>query len=69
MTSLHFSRVERNHISTYIEFSNQYLDLPFFPRMPATAAGLYLQRRYRVSAGIADLIAELAGLGELELRA
>ncbi|WP_271528892.1 hypothetical protein [Bradyrhizobium sp. CCBAU 25338] len=30
---------------------------------PATAAGSFVARRYRVRPGIADLIADLAGLG------
>ncbi len=31
---------------------------------PATRAGLHLTRRYRVHPAIADVVAELAGLGE-----
>jgi hypothetical protein len=33
---------------------------------PATAAGTHLFRRYHVAAGIADLVALLAGLGASE---
>jgi len=55
----------RNFISRPIEFSNPIVELP---SPPATAAGAHLCRRYHVPAGLADLIAALAGLGLDEVR-
>jgi hypothetical protein len=33
------------------------------PQAPATAAGIYVSRRFRIDPTIADLVASLAGLG------
>ena len=65
MNYLHFRAPPRNHISTNIELSNPIVELP---SPPATAAGAHLHRRYHVPAGIADLVALLAGLGIEEAR-
>jgi hypothetical protein len=65
MNYLHVSRALRNFISSPIEFSNPTVEFPA-PRLPATAAGGHLHRRFRVAAGIADLLASLAGLGNSE---
>ena len=61
-----FTRAQRNHNSTTIELSN--LPAEISRVTPMTPAGAHLQRRYRVPAGIADLVAQLAGLGEVEVR-
>jgi hypothetical protein len=66
MNYLHISRAPRNFISSPIEFSNPTVEFPASPRLPATAAGGHLHRRFRVAAGIADLLASLAGLGNSE---
>jgi hypothetical protein len=58
----------RNFISRPIEFSNPIIEFSSAPRWPATAAGAHLHRRYHVPAGLADLIAALAGLGLDEVR-
>jgi len=54
---------ERNYLSAPIEFSKPTGSSP-----PATAAGAHLHRRYHAPAGIADLLALLAGLGIEEAR-
>ena len=36
---------------------------PQIPNPPATMAGVYLCRRFRINPVIADLVASLAGLG------
>jgi hypothetical protein len=61
-----FTRAQRNHNSTTIELSN--LPAEISRVTPTTPAGAHLHRRYRVPAGIADLVAQLAGLGEVEVR-
>jgi hypothetical protein len=61
-----FARAQRNHNSTTIELSN--LPAEISRVTPTTPAGAHLQRRYRVPAGIADLVAQLAGLGLEEAR-
>jgi hypothetical protein len=64
MNYLAFPRASRNHISTHTEALNP-IELP---AVPSTAAGAHLHRRYHVPAGIADLLALLAGLGIEEAR-
>jgi hypothetical protein len=56
--------------------SHSLVGLPLFdrdwretsPRHPTTSAGQHLVRKFGVSTGIADLIADLAGLGPREGR-
>jgi hypothetical protein len=62
-THLAASAHQRNHVSTSIELSKTSA-LP----APATQAGIYLFNHYRVPADLADLLAALAGLGEVEAR-
>ena len=66
MNLLQHAHIKRNHISTDIEPLYLIAELPTVPRVPTTAAGLHLHRHHHVSAGIADLIAALAGLGQQE---
>ncbi len=64
-------RVKRNNSNCNIDsdsFSKLLADLPVIPRVPVTAGGLHLHRRYRISADIADLLAECIGLGVHEAR-
>jgi hypothetical protein len=63
MYSLPFRAPLRNKITTP-EFPNQNFEFPDADRVPATAAGAHLHRRYHVAPGIADLLGLLAGLGE-----
>ncbi len=50
-------------------FLEPITEFPTSPQRPATAAGMHVHRRYHVAPGIADLLALLAGLGEVEARA
>ena len=68
MNLYHHPHRERSHISTSIEFSNLPPEMPPATPWPPTAAGAHLHRRYLVPAGLADLVASLAGLDLEEAR-
>jgi hypothetical protein len=58
-------------MDTYQNFPKNAIDLqpsalsplPFFMVQPNTVAGKFIARRFRVDPAIADLVANLAGLG------
>jgi hypothetical protein len=66
MHNLAYAPEKRNHIDAYRILEPAFR--PLCTSAPITAAGAHLQRRYRVPASIADLVASLAGLGEREAR-
>jgi hypothetical protein len=67
--NLHQPRRSRNTTERITTISDLIDGISAAALKPATSAGLFLHRRYQINPRIADLVAQLAGLGIEEARA